>query len=99
MNGRERRLHLIASRRRVPVSLQAKEDPVDIRFISALTGDDEDRFAPVLLKAMADLLNKIPITYLVRIETSRGTIFQRSHSGPRPPSSTVTRSEGPHLRH
>ena len=72
---------------------------MDIRFISALTGDDEDRFAPVLLRAMADLLNKIPITYLVRIETSRGTIFQRSCSGPGPASSTLTRSDGPTPRH
>ena len=70
---------------------------VDIRFISSLTDTDEDRFAHVLLKAMADLLAKMPITYLVRIETNRGKIFQRSRSAPEPPpsamkpSSTLTR--------
>ena len=67
------------------------EDLVDIRFISSLTDIDEDRFAHVLLKAMADLLSKMPITYLVRIETNRGRIFQRSHSAPEQPSSTLTR--------
>jgi hypothetical protein len=66
---------------------------LDIRFISSLTDHDEDRFAPVLLKAMADLLSKIPITYVVRIETTDGKIFQRSRTGPEPPHSTSTRRD------
>jgi len=64
---------------------------VDIRFISSLTDTDEDRFAHVLLKAMADLLSKMPIAYLVRIETDRGKIFQRSRSAPEQPASTLAR--------
>ena len=59
-----------------------------IRFISSLTDHDEDRFAPVLLKAMADLLSKIPITYVVRVETTDGKIFQRSRPSPELPHST-----------
>ena len=44
---------------------------------------------------MVDLLRKMPITYLVRIETARGKIFQRSRAGPEPPLATTTRSAGP----
>ena len=53
---------------------------MNIRFISSLTDTDEDRFAHVLLKTMADLLSKMPITYFLRIETNRGKISQRSRS-------------------
>jgi hypothetical protein len=66
---------------------------VDIRFISSLTDHDEDRFAPVVLRALADLLSKIPVTYVVRIETTDGRIFQRSRTGPEPMHSTSTRRE------
>lgn len=66
---------------------------MDIRIISSLTDNDEDRFAGVVLEAMADLLSKIPITYLVRIETARGKIFHRSRSAPEQPASTSTRGE------
>lgn len=59
---------------------------MDIRFISSLTDTDEDRFAHVLLKAMADLLSKMPITYFLRIETNRGKIAQRSRSAPEQPT-------------
>ena len=55
---------------------------MDIRFISSPTDHDEDRFAPVVLRALANLLSKIPVTYVVRIETTDGRIFQRSRTGP-----------------
>jgi hypothetical protein len=63
---------------------------VDIRFISSLTDHDEDRFAPVVLKAMVDLLSKTPITYVVRIETTDGKVFQRSRTVAEVPHSTST---------
>lgn len=66
---------------------------MDIRIVSSLTDVDEDRFAGVVLEAMADLLSKIPITYLVRIETTRGKIFHRSRTGPEQPVSTSTKGE------
>ena len=66
---------------------------MDIHFISSLTDHDEDRFAPVLLKALADLLSKIPITYVVRIETTDGKVFQRSRIGPEPRHSTPVRRD------
>src|SRR3981081_2471848 len=74
-------------------SSQSVEDFVDIRFISSLTDHDEDRFAPVVLRALADLLSKIPITYVVRIEPTDGKIFQRSRTGPEPTHSTSTRRD------
>jgi hypothetical protein len=39
------------------------------------------------------LLSKIPITYVVRIETTDGKIFHRSRSGPQPPHPTSTRRD------
>ena len=54
---------------------------MNIRVISSLTDDDEDRFAPVLLKAMADLLKDMPITYSVHMETTRGkTLHGTGHA-------------------
>lgn len=66
---------------------------MEIRFISSLTDHDEDQFAPVLLKAMDDLLSKIPITYVVRIETTDGKIFQRSRTGTESTHSTPARRD------
>ena len=78
---------------RVPVLAQRIEGVLEIRFISSLTDHDEDRFAPIVLRALADLLSKIPITYVVRIETTDGKIFQRSRTGPEPTHSTSTRRD------
>ena len=53
---------------------------MDIRFISSLTPDDENRFAPALLSAVGSLLDQLPIAYTLRIETAGAKIFQHSHS-------------------
>jgi hypothetical protein len=71
-------------------------DLLNIRVISSFTDDDEDRFAPVLLKALADLLTAMPITYSVRVETTRGKTLHRSRTAPETPPSTLTRREGTH---
>jgi hypothetical protein len=52
---------------------------MDIRFISTLTADDEDSFAPALLQAIGSLLDKLPIAYTVRIETTGARVFQHTH--------------------
>jgi hypothetical protein len=52
---------------------------VNIRFISTLTADDENQFAPGLLKAISALLDRLPIAYTVRIETTGAQVFQHSH--------------------
>jgi hypothetical protein len=56
--------------------LNAK-DHVDIRLVSSLTDDDEDRFAIVLMKAMRELHANFPAAYSVRIETAGGKVFQQ----------------------
>jgi hypothetical protein len=66
---------------------------VNIRVISSFTDDDEDRFAPVLLKALADLLIQMPITYSVRVETTRGRTFHRSHTAPETPPPSTRRED------
>jgi len=40
---------------------------MDIRFVSSLTSEDEKLFAPALLKAVAALLDQLPIAYTLRI--------------------------------
>jgi len=60
--------------------LNVQGDCVDIRLISSLTDDDEDRFASVLMKAMDDLLCQLSVAYHLRIDTTGGTVLQRSRS-------------------
>jgi len=64
---------------------------VNIRFISSMTNDDENRFAGVLLNAMDELLRQLPIVYHVRIDTSAGGVLQRSRAVTVAPSDRVER--------
>jgi hypothetical protein len=52
---------------------------MDIRFVSTLTAEDENTFAPALLRAIASLLDQMPIAYTVRIETTGAQVLQHSH--------------------
>lgn len=52
---------------------------MNIRFISTLTADDENTFAPALLTAIGSLLDQLPIAYTIRIETTGALVFQHSH--------------------
>jgi hypothetical protein len=54
---------------------------MEIRFVSSLTAEDENRFAPALLKAIAALLDPMPIAYTVRIETTGSQVYQHTHAG------------------
>ena len=54
---------------------------MDIRFVSSLTAEDENLFAPALLKAVGALLDSLPIAYTVRIETTGAQVFQHTHAG------------------
>ncbi len=54
---------------------------MDIRFVSSLTPDDEDRLAPALVQALGALLDQFPIAYTLRVETSGARVFQHSHAG------------------
>ncbi len=53
---------------------------MEIRFISSLTAEDENAFAPALLKAVGTLLDQLPIAYTLRIETTGAQVFQHSHA-------------------
>ena len=64
---------------------------MNIRLISSLIDDDEDRFAPVLLNVIADLLSETPITYSLLIETTRGRTFRRSRAAPESPAPPMAR--------
>jgi hypothetical protein len=55
---------------------------MEIRFVSSLTAEDEDMFAPALLKAVAALLDQLPIAYTIRIETTGAQVYQHSHALP-----------------
>jgi hypothetical protein len=58
---------------------------MDIRFVSTLTAEDENNFAPALLRAIGSLLDQLPIAYTVRIETTGAQVFQHSHPASEPP--------------
>ncbi len=53
---------------------------MDIRFISSLTPEDENRIAPGLLTAIASVLDRLPIAYTLRFETIGGRSYQHTHS-------------------
>ena len=59
--------------------MQRSRKSMDIRFISTLTADDEDRVAGALLAALVALLEDLPITYALRIETAGQKVFQQTN--------------------
>ena len=54
---------------------------MNIRFVSTLTPDDEERVAPGVLNALRLILDSMPLAYTIRIETANGRVFQHAHSG------------------
>ncbi len=53
---------------------------MEIHLVSSLTSEDETRLAPQMLAAIEHILNGLPVTYSVRIETSSGSEIHRSHT-------------------
>lgn len=51
---------------------------MDIHFISTLTPEDEDRFAPVVIGAIKAILDVMPISYTIRLETGNARVFQHT---------------------
>jgi hypothetical protein len=51
---------------------------VNIRFTSSLTDNDENMIAPAILNAVVSLLDKLPIAYVIRIDTSDSNVYQHS---------------------
>lgn len=54
---------------------------MEIRFVSSLAPEDEDVAAAAMLPALAALLDRLPIAYTLRIETTGAQVFQHSHPG------------------
>ena len=54
--------------------------PVNIRFTSSLTPEDENIVALAILNAVTGVLDLLPIAYTIRVETSDSQVYQ--HSGP-----------------
>ena len=67
---------------------------MDIRFVSSLTSEDERLFAPALLKAVAAILDQLPIAYTVRIETTGADVFQHAHAVEEPPKADTFEQAG-----
>jgi hypothetical protein len=61
---------------------------VDIRVVSSLTNDDEDRFASLVLHTISELLGRTAAAYTVRIVTTAGKVLQ--HSRPQPATKPLT---------
>ena len=53
---------------------------MDIHFISTLTPEDEDRYAPMVLAAVRAMLEPMPISYAVRIVTANGRTVSHTKS-------------------
>jgi hypothetical protein len=51
---------------------------MDIHFISTLNPEDEDRFAPMVIGAVRAILDLLPISYTLRIETANARVFQHA---------------------
>ena len=49
---------------------------MQIELTSTLTQEDENRLAPAILKALSGLLDMLPITYIVRVETTDEHVMQ-----------------------
>jgi hypothetical protein len=53
---------------------------MEIHLVSSLTPDDENRLAPRVLAAIGEVLEKLPVSYSVRIETAIGNAIHHNHT-------------------
>jgi hypothetical protein len=70
---------------------------MDIHFVSTLTPEDEDRYAPMVLAAVKAILEPMPITYAVRIVTANGLAVQHRKAEPADEQAPAMRRSGPRL--
>jgi hypothetical protein len=57
---------------------------MDIRVVSSLTQEDEERVAPSILAALCELLDRLPIAYAIRIEGTGRRVFEHTSTTPNP---------------
>ncbi len=53
---------------------------MEIHLVSSLTSDDEGRLAPSVLTAIGRVLDSLPVSYSLRIETAAGNAIQHHHT-------------------
>ena len=53
---------------------------MEIHLVSSLTSDDESRLAPSVMAAISRVLDRLPVSYSVRIETAAGNAIQHHHT-------------------
>jgi hypothetical protein len=53
---------------------------MEIHLVSSMTSDDESRLAPAMLTAIGRILDRLPISYSVRIATAAGNEIQHHHT-------------------
>ena len=70
---------------------------MDIHFVSTLTPEDEDRYAPMVLAAVKAILEPMPITYAMRIVTTNGLAVQHTKADHVEDPSAAARRTGPRL--
>ena len=75
---------------------------MDLHFVSTLTPEDEDRYAPLVLAAVRALLEPMPIAYALRIVTANGLAVQHTKAEATPggeavPGVTSSRPPGPRV--
>jgi hypothetical protein len=68
---------------------------MDIHFVSTLTPEDEDRFAPAVLNAVKAILDRMPIAYTLRIATANGRVVQHAKADAGLGSAPDALAEGP----
>jgi len=64
----------------------ANTSSVNIRFVSTLTPEDENAMAPAVLKAIATILDLLPIAYALRIDTTDAQVYQHIRQDAQPSS-------------
>jgi hypothetical protein len=71
---------------------------MDIHFVSTLTPEDEDRYAPMVLAAVKAILEPMPISYAVRVVTANGLVAQHTKADQADAAPAATgRVTGPRL--
>jgi hypothetical protein len=69
------------TRRGIVIASLTGETNLNIRFTSSLTPEDENVLAPVVLTALAGILDLLPIAYIMRIDTSDSQVYQHTGDG------------------
>lgn len=64
---------------------------MEIHLVSSLTSDDESRLAPAVMAAIGRVLDRLPVSYSVRIETTAGNSIQHHHTATGLPGGDGTR--------